>query len=89
MERYAGYVNISYCDIFITIAHVHARNKKNRGQKREDESKQNLLNGFPSDLGHDSALSSQVLITKAQEVVDDKGCGVSHTHNKNVTGFSG
>lgn len=32
----------------------------------------NLLDGFASDLGHDGALSSQVLITQAQEVVNNK-----------------
>lgn len=62
---------------------------KRTGQKREDESKQNLLDGFPSDLGHDGALSSQVLITKAQEVVDDKGCGVSHTQTKTLLVIQG
>lgn len=42
-----------------------------------DESERVLLDGFSSDLGHDGALSSQVLVTKAQEVVDHEGCGVT------------
>lgn len=43
----------------------------------EDKSEQDLLDGFSSDLSHDGALSSQILITKAQEVVDHKCCRVT------------
>lgn len=43
----------------------------------EDKSEQNLLDGFSSDLSHDGALSSQIFITKAQEVVDHKCCRVT------------
>lgn len=42
----------------------------------KDNSEQVLLDGLSSDLSHDGALSSQVLVTKAQEVVDHKRCGV-------------
>lgn len=34
-----------------------------------------LLNGFPSDLGHDGALSSQVFIAQTEEVVNHKCWG--------------
>lgn len=44
--------------------------------------KQNLLDWFPSDLCHDGAFSSKILITQAQEVVDNKGCRESYTHTK-------
>lgn len=43
----------------------------------KDKSEQVLLDGFSSDLSHDGALSSQVLITEAQEVVDHKCCRVT------------
>lgn len=43
----------------------------------EDKSEQDLLDGFSSDLSHDGALSSQILITEAQEVVDHKCCRVT------------
>lgn len=42
----------------------------------KDNSEQVLLDGLSSDLSHDGALSSQVLVTKAQEVVDHECCGV-------------
>lgn len=43
----------------------------------EDKSEQDLLDGFSSDLSHDGALSSQILVTQAQEVVDHKCCRVT------------
>lgn len=51
-------------------------NKWGLNRKSEPESKQDLLNRFPSDLSHDGALSSQILITQTQEVVNDEGCRV-------------
>lgn len=41
----------------------------------DDGEGQDLLDGFASDLGHDGALSSQVFIAQAEEVVDHKRCG--------------
>lgn len=35
----------------------------------------NALDGLPPDLGHDGALSSQVLVAQTQEVVNDERCG--------------
>lgn len=40
------------------------------------------LDRFPSDLSHDGALSSQILVTQTQEVVDDEGCAQSHTEEE-------
>lgn len=34
-----------------------------------------LLYGLPPDLGHDCALSTQILKGQAQEIVNDKRCG--------------
>lgn len=39
------------------------------------------LDGLPSDLGHDGALSPKVLIAQAQEVIDDKGCEKSRAEH--------
>lgn len=42
-----------------------------------------LLNGFPSDLGHDGALSSQVFIAQTEEVVNHKCWGEKKINTKN------
>lgn len=36
---------------------------------------EHLLYGLPSDLGHDCALSTQILKGQAQEIVNDERCG--------------
>lgn len=41
-----------------------------------------LLDGFPPDLGHDGALSPEVLVAQAEEVVDDKRCGETREKKK-------
>lgn len=59
-----------------SLYHEMTVNKETRQKGREwrrEKSKEDSLNLLPSDLGHDGALSSQILVTQTQEVVDDKG----------------
>lgn len=50
---------------------IFANNAMSRKYRKHDS-----LDGFPSDFSHDGTLSSQILVTQTQEVVDDKRCKV-------------
>lgn len=63
MERHVGYFNLHLIKSLFIPEKIF----------------KNILDRFPSDLSHDGTLSSKILVTQTQEVVDDKRC---HIHKK-------
>jgi hypothetical protein len=76
--RCSTYTNRLHKTTRTDYTHIHTQTDYTHTSGRKDS-----LNRFSSDLSHDDALSSQVLITQAEEVIDDKRCtGETHTSSK-------